>query len=65
MGKDRFQVKSMQKQLQLIAGIYEMAIFFVSEIEIHFFHLSSDLFLFIKLFLFILNEMYVERRRSV
>lgn len=65
MGKDRFQVKSMQKQLQLFAGIYEMAIFFVSEIEIHFFHLSSDLFLFIKLFLFILNEMYVERRRSV
>lgn len=63
VGKDRFQVKSIQEQLQLIAGIYEMAIFFVSGVELHFFHFSSDLSIFIKLSLFILNEMCVGRRR--
>lgn len=69
MGKDRFLVKSMQGELQHIAGIYEMVLFFVSASSacwgVFFFNFSCDLSIFLKLSLLLVKEIHVGRRGSV
>lgn len=60
-----FRLNPCRNSFSFLLVFMKWLYFLFQRLRYIFFHLSSDLFLFIKLFLFILNEMYVERRRSV